>query len=260
MYIFLLFFFPIIYSYPTFLIHGIASDTNELSDLNDYLTSNNITTYNIEIGNGKVDSLFMDMNKQCDIFSLQVNDIIIKNKYKKVNIIGISQGGLTARCFIEKYSNNNINTLMTIGTPHMGIYDKNTNINSLQYWKNPFYYNNYLNNNKYLRFINNENTINNIYKNNLININNFIVIWSSIDKVIKPLESSKFEFYNITLANNENKLSIIPLKYSEIYNKDYIGLKILGNKLQLQKYDCEHDKFKTFNCFVNIFNDNLKYL
>jgi palmitoyl-protein thioesterase len=247
-------------AYPTFLIHGIASNTNELSDLYNYLTYYNITTYNIEIGNGKIDSIFMDMNKQCDIFSNKVNNIITQNKNTKVNIIGISQGGLTARCFVEKYSNNNINTLMTIGTPHMGIYDKNNNIKSLQYWKNPFNYNDYLTKNKYLVYLNNENTINNVYKKNLININNFIVIWSSIDKVIKPLESAKFEFYNSTLAKDKNELSIISLNNSDIYNKDYIGLKELNNKLIISKYDCEHDKFKTYDCFVNIFNDKIKYL
>lgn len=261
--ILILLLFNIIFTnaYPTFLIHGIASNKNEMTEMKDYLESYNIITYNIEIGNGEFDSIFMNMNKQCSILNDEINKVVINNDINKFNIIGISQGGLLARCYVERYSNNyNINTLMTMGTPHMGIYDKNIPNLKLEYWVDPFNYDDYLKNNDYLVYINNDNKINDTYKSNIIKLNNFIIIWSSIDTIIKPVESSKFEFYNIDIAKYENKLIIQNLYDSLIYKNDNIGLKTLGDRLKILQQDCEHNKFKTYECFNKIFNKTIIFL
>ena len=64
-------------SYPTILLHGIASSKEALYELEDSMNNYNIKTYNIEIGNGVFDSIFMDMNKQCKIFADEIIALMI---------------------------------------------------------------------------------------------------------------------------------------------------------------------------------------
>lgn len=240
---------------PTILIHGIASNKNELNDMYLFLKKQNIDTYNIEVGNGKIDSIIMNMNKQCEIFANNINNL---NITEKINIIGISQGGLLARCYVEKYSKNNVNSLITLGTPHMGYYESSLSFNNLDYWKDPFDYNKYLKSNTFLAYLNNDiyHDNYNLYKSNMENINNFILIWSNIDTVIKPLESSMFEFYNIYIAEKEKKLVIQNLNKSDVYKN--IGLDKIN--LLIKQYDCPHNEFKKLDCFSNIYNNIYEYL
>ena len=253
-------------SYPTVLIHGITSNTKELLPLQNYLTNElNIDTYNIEIGNGVIDSISMNMNNQCDNFANSIAKLNITAN--KINIIGISQGGLNARCYVERYSYlsdyPDVNVLMTIGTPHAGFYNPLITIKKLEYWKDPLNYDKYLNTNDYLVDLNNERV--NINSSNtqkgIAKLAKFIMIWSNIDKVIKPLESAKFEFYDINIANKTGELIIQPFEKSEQYKNNLIGLKTLQEKkdLLIWQIDCEHDKFKTPECFIPILNKFIKF-
>lgn len=245
----------VVNSNPTILIHGIASEKNELNDIYLFLNNKGWETYNLEVGNGKIDSIFMDMNKQCEIFATNINNLNISSK---INIIGISQGGLLARCYVEKYSNNNINSLITLGTPHMGYYDTLISFNNLDYWKDPYDYNKYLITNNFLVYLNNDIDHNNnkLYKSNLRNINTFILIWSNIDTIIKPLYSSKFEFYDINIAEKQNKLIIQNLSNSLVFKN--LGLDKVN--LMIKQFDCKHDEFKKIDCFGNIYNYISEYL
>lgn len=251
----LIIFLSFVNSNPTILIHGIASDKNELNNMYLFLNDKGIETYNIEVGNGKIDSIFMNMNKQCEIFANNINNLNISNK---INIIGISQGGLLTRCYVEKYSNNNINSLITIGTPHMGYYESSISLNNLDYWKDPYDYNKYLTSNNFLVYLNNDikHDNYNLYKSNIKKLNNFILIWSNIDTIIKPLYSSKFEFYNIDIAEKQNKLIIQNLINSSVYNN--IGLNEIN--LITKKIDCKHQEFKTINCFSKIYDNIINYI
>tara|TARA_Y100000389_G_C17236160_1_gene400680 strand:+ start:130 stop:735 length:606 start_codon:yes stop_codon:yes gene_type:complete len=199
-------------------MHGIVSNKHQLEDFSEEL-SNEINTsdskiYNMEIEKGEWTSIFMNLNEQCRIFSNNINNLNITEE--KINIIGFSQGGLIARCYVEKYSHKikSVNTLITIASPNMGIFISNISplsniINPIkEYWKNPFKYNNYLDTNEFLVYINNEKHHKDYlnYKNNILALTNFLVIWSSIDNIIKPIESSKFEFYDIELAHKYKQL------------------------------------------------------
>ena len=154
------------YTYPTIIMHGIASNKHQLEEFSEEL-SNEINTsdskiYNMEIERGEWTSIFMNLNDQCRIFSNNINYLNITEE--KINIIGFSQGGLIARCYVEKYSHKikSVNTLITIASPNMGIFISNISplsniINPIkEYWKNPFKYNNYLETNDFLVYINNE--------------------------------------------------------------------------------------------------------
>ena len=244
-------------AYPTIIIHGVLSNKNDLEDFANELskeTNYKDTIYNMEIDNGRISSVFMNLNNQCETFSNNIKNLNITEE--KINVIGFSQGGLIARCYVEKYSNKIklVHSLINIATPNMGIYGNNINLISgfiKEYWKNPYMYQEYLENNDFLAYINNEKQHNNFldYKNNIQQLENYVIIWSQIDTIITPLESSKFEFYNIEKANKQ--LEIQPLKESQVYIN--LGLKDLdiSNRLKLFQFDCKHDEFKLPKCFRN---------
>lgn len=251
------------HAYPTIVMHGIASNKYQLEEFSEELSKeinlSDSKIYNMEIQNGEWTSVFMNLNRQCRIFSENINNLNITEE--KINLIGFSQGGLIARCYVEKYShkNKNVNTLITIGSPNMGIFIPSMSILSniinpiKEYWKNPFKYSNYIETNDFLVYINNDKNHEDYenYKNNIINLNYFLVIWSPIDNIITPVESSKFEFYDTESAEKNNKLEIKPLKNSSIYHN--LGLKELdaNNKLMFFQFYCKHDEFKLPKCFDN---------
>jgi palmitoyl-protein thioesterase len=245
--------------YPTILIHGIGGDKYDLDDIENYLTSKNILVHNLEIGNGKMDSIFWNINKQCQVFSQTINALNISQS--KINVLGVSQGGLIARCYVERYSYlvKPVHSLITYGTPHMGIYMNWIPLERLEYWKNPFQYQKYLDSNDFLSYLNNEreHVDYNSYRNNMINLDNLLVIWSSLDTVIVPLETASWQYYNITEANINKKLTIIPIHKSNTYLNDSIGLQTLetNNKLMIEQYDCLHEQFKHPSCFLKKFNN-----
>ena len=261
-------------AYPTIVIHGIASSKKELEPFSNelYHELNSLDmredreymgnmehmgeymVYNMEIGNGELTSIFMDINEQCRIFSDNIKNLNITED--KINIIGFSQGGLIARCYVEKYSQIiGVHTLITIATPHMGIYNNYDIIPPVikYYWKNPY---EYLETNKFILFLNNEQVHDNSidYKNNIKSLANFVVIWSKIDNIITPRESSKFEFYDINKAIHQKELEIQPLIKSPIYINDTLGIKDLysTNKLVFYSVDCNHEEFKLSKCFKNM--------
>ena len=240
--------------YPVFLIHGIGGKSSDLLDLKYSLESQGVIVYNLEIGNGGLDSVFWNMNKQCSEFAYNVDKVA--GPYNKINILGISQGGLIGRCYVEKYSHliKPVHSLITYGTPHMGIYLNWIDLGVLDYWKNPLKYQNYLETNDFLKYINNDvdHTMKDLYRHNMENLSYFLIVWSNIDTVVYPLESTKFEYYNITDAINHNKWSIVPLIKSSIYSDNTIGLKTLDTrgKLLVKQYNCLHEEFKSPSCFL----------
>jgi palmitoyl-protein thioesterase len=237
-------------------MHGIASNKNELKELATALVDRGVEVHNMEIGNGMFDSIFMNINKQCETLANNIDKLGITNE--KINIIGISQGGLLARCYTERFSHKikPVSNLITIATPHMGLYSEDFSMDNLPYWKNPFMYAEYIMKNDFLVYINNakKHDDQSQYKQNMINLDNFTMIWSGIDTIIKPIASAKFEYYDIELAQKQRKLTIDALIDSVIFIEDMIGLRELfdGGRLHRYQYDCHHNEFKLPKCFREI--------
>ena len=184
--------------YPTILIHGIGGDYSDLLDLKKGLESHGAEVYNMEIGNGKIDSIIWNINKQCQVLGENINNLSLKSE--KINLLGVSQGGLLARCYVERYSDliKPVHSLITYGTPHMGIYNSFIELKRLEYWKDPFKYQEYLQTNDFLAYINNErfHIDTKLYRENILTLDNFLVVWTDLEKVVLPKESTRFEFYN----------------------------------------------------------------
>ena len=261
---------------PTFLVHGIGGSQKDLLDIQKSLEENNYPVFSLSVQN----SIFGSMDKMCESVANQIHNICNTNTktfypQTNINLIGISQGGLLARCFVERYSGEKVmvDSLITYGTPHMGIYYKSSPfpVSFLEYWKDPYQYNKYLRENKFLRFLNNDVSHANtsLYKSRMESLSNFIMFWSGIDDVIQPRESAAFEFYNISLAEERKELDIVNFEKSSQNLENKIGLGYLkkaGNFMNF-RFDCSHEKFKHPECFrdflVNgstILNLTLKYL
>ena len=87
---------------PTFLIHGIGGSQKDLLDIKKSLEENNFPVFSLSIQN----SIFGSMDKMCESVGYQIHNICNTNTktfypQTNINLIGISQGGLLARCFVE---------------------------------------------------------------------------------------------------------------------------------------------------------------
>jgi len=227
-------------SYPIVLLHGITSDKTELTAVANWLFEelpNNV--YNIEIGNGKMDSIFKTMDWQLNELCYQIYNIPeLENGF---HFIGMSQGGLLARGYVERCNKFPVINLITWVSPHAGVFGFDElyfnfdnvykpfyqNLYSFSgYWKDPFSYEMYLSSASYLPYLNNEYNITElpiyydlldglkktdyqtvgwepeISKANMLSLNNFVMIWSPNDDVLSPPESGKFEFYDIISLKN----------------------------------------------------------
>jgi palmitoyl-protein thioesterase len=249
---------------PVVLVHGIASDINEMNEVEDWLKGNNIQKiYKLEIGNGVQDSVIMPMNKQLDILCKSIYNISeLANGF---NILGLSQGGLLARGYVEKCNYYPVANLITWGTPHQGVFgfsflniafpdiysaEYQDSYSFAGYWKEPNKYLQYLESANYLPELNNEYYHNEseLYRVNIKSLKNFVMVWSPIDGVIKPLRSCKFEYLTDFLSSDQ-------------YLYDLIGLKSLFNSKRLFFYEinCLHMQYKS-KCFDKLFNATIPYL
>ena len=251
-------------SLPTVLVHGILSDIDEITPIEIWLEQNNITSiYRVEIGNGVYDSIFMNMNNQLDLLCKTI--YAIDDLKDGFNFIGLSQGGLLARGYVQKCNKFPVKTLITWATPHEGVdglsfidvyFDniygdfEQSLLSFPGYWKDPGRYQEYLDRAQYLPFMNNEIPHSNrqLYKENILSLKNFIMIWSPIDGTIRPVRSCKFGFLK-------------ELFQSDQYLLDLIGLKTLdqSGRLHIHQIDCDHSSFKN-GCFEQLRNVTLPYL
>ena len=247
------------------MLHGIASSKDNLFQLEEFIKHQfNLEIYNLEIGNGIKDSYSLSMNVQLEILC----NTIYQNENLKngFNFLGMSQGGLLARGYVQYCNLFPVKNLITMVTPHGGVFDKNNVIVKLlnvysqetqedlsfsNYWRDPFQYGLYLTNCTYLPKLNTETygeTINEI-SNNLDVLDNFIMIWSPFDEVLFPPGSGKFSTYK---PQNENKeLVIEQLIDNIIFKENRLGLKVMyeQNKLVMYPTDCTHSQHKEQSCF-----------
>jgi palmitoyl-protein thioesterase len=226
--------YPLIFSknnnkLPVVIMHGLLSNSENMNQLKDFLTNTfNLNVIVIEIGNGAGDSLNMPLDEQGEILCGEImSKSILKNGF---NFIGISQGGILGRYYIQKCNEYKVNNFITLVTPHGGVYNKINTILDVygkwyqdhvsigSYWRDPYRYDTYLMV-TLLADMNNEIiTVNSdMNKKQLSSLNNFIMVYSPIDTVVMPPESGKFSTYKI------KSMDVISLEETIMYNN--LGLK-----------------------------------
>jgi hypothetical protein len=265
-------------SLNTYLIHGIGSSQKQLLELEDALKSKGVYVYSLGLTGDPETSIFTQMDKQCTLYNEEIIGTLQRQSFKSnniinsnlplINLIGISQGGLIARCLVERYNDlsYSVKNVITIASPHMGVYYTNSTepdwiynmeeITFSEYWKDPFTYDAYLKSKKFLAKINNEvdHTEYNLFQYNFMNINKLVLIWSNIDTVIQPQQSPIFNYWDIIKAEKEKTLVPAFVNNTKWYSNDNLGLRYLNEASAIIQYmyPCNHDEFKRSICFNNL--------
>ncbi len=249
------------HNYPIVVLHGLESSSVEMETLCDWLeTTFDANVYNMEIGNGEKTSMYSSLNDQ--LLELCFSIYEIEELREGFDFIGISQGGLLARGYVERCNSYPVRNLITFVAPHGGVYWPNTKNSGLMYndffqnhlsiasyWRNPTMLDTYLTC-SFLALLNNEfwrDIESPIHRKNIRNLSNFVMIWSPEDTVLDPPESGKFSFY-------DEDFNVIPLEKTELYQEDALGLKFLNffNRLHTFETNCTHVDHRNPICFEQL--------
>jgi len=236
--------------FPVVVFHGIAQNCevyqlrNLVQKLKLYLGTDQVKC--ISVGNGFYTSFISSFNYQADeACRLVREDPMFQTDF---SIVGISQGGLLGRSIIQKCSTKGtVRRYISIASPQMGvaivpklncgficnIYNKivgnliyteiiQSNVGPSGYYKDKENFYNYINYSSFLADLNNERKDKNPkYKEKILELEKMMLVMSLKDTVVFPKSSAWFEFYD------RRGMEIIPLRESEFYKKDFIGIREL---------------------------------
>jgi palmitoyl-protein thioesterase len=254
-------------SLPVVVLHGLESSSEKMSPFCDWLSDSfSVKVFNIEIGNGEKTSLYTPLTNQLD----ELCETIYKlNELENgFNFIGMSQGGLLARGYVERCNLYPVKNLITLVTPHGGEFIKSIDLNMYtklfqehlsvaSYWRNPLDLTSYLTKCSYLPILNNEIETDESLsqKNQIKSLVNFILVWSPYDSVLSPAESGKFSFL-------DDNLQTISLVDTDLYKKDLLGLKYLNDNSRLHVYEtnCSHVDHRNPSCYSQLYPILDKYI
>ena len=166
-----------------------------------------------------------------------------------IDALGFSQGGQFLRAYVERCNNPPVRSLITFGSQHNGISafrdcsptdwicrvamavlkgdawsdTVQSKLVPAQYYRNPVEYDKYLEHSNFLADINNERADKKAeYKQNIIQLENFVMYMFEDDTTVVPKETAWFEEVNGTEST--------PLRARKLYSEDWLGLRALDRK------------------------------
>lgn len=188
----------------------------------------------------QIQALFNDFNS------------IFEKHPEGVHVLGYSQGGLLARCFLQYCNNHKVKKFISLSSPQAGQYGDaflhlvfpalfartayelfysryGQKISISNYWNDPKQRELYLKYSELLPYVNNEILSENStqYRDNLLKLEEMILIGGPDDDVITPWQSAHFGFF-------DSNYTVVPMKERSIYQQDTIGLKSLDEKGKLK--------------------------
>lgn len=252
---------------PIVVLHGIASSAPNMDVFCDWLeTTFQRKVYNIEIGNGKRNSVLLSMSAQLDMLCTSLYSIA-ELQYG-FDFIGMSQGGLLARGYVEQCNKYPVRNLINLVSPNGGVAIPDIRINFYTqfyqahfsisgYWRDPLDIPTYLFQCLFLPVLNNERPteLSEQYKTHMLSLANYIVVWSPKDDVVRPPESAKFSVYN-------EHYQVVPLENTTLYRADLLGLKTMTEQKRFHTYNtsCMHAEHRDPVCFGQLYDILKLYL
>jgi palmitoyl-protein thioesterase len=229
---------------PVVLMHGITSTAAGMDDVADWIRTSypGIYIVSVEIGNGKLDSYLFPLDKQVNLFCETVESDV--NLRQGFNLLGYSQGSIIVRGALERCSLPVFNLITlsgihqgTFGVPYLTFIPEQYRqliskyayeipvqnaLSPPSYWRDPGELDRYIADCHFLPDINNEREPRNeIYRQNMIKLNSFVMTYSDIDEVIMPRQSGLFMGYQ------KNSLEVETWNNSRQFTEDLIGLRTL---------------------------------
>lgn len=222
-------------------------------------------------------SIFGDANSELAIACEQLLQIPeLSNGFAG---IGFSQGGLFMRALIEKCPNISVSTLITFGSPHLGVLElplcskdddwlckrRNAFLKSqvwlplvqktvipAQYFRDPAQYSSYTKYSHFLANINNERPeeIDEDAKERFSQIGRLVLIKFTKDTTLVPKESAFFEEVDPHTGRT------VPFTKTQLFQDDLIGLRklFIEDKVSFYDIDDEHMRFLD-DFFVDILHE-----
>jgi palmitoyl-protein thioesterase len=247
-----------VHALPIAVLHGIASSAAKMEPFVQWLGQNfNQPVYNLEIGNGEKTSLYTVLPVQLEILCKSIYAMDdLRNGF---DFIGMSQGGLLARGYVEQCNLFPVRNLITLATPHGGVYFPVENFNPYgafiqahfsftNYWRDPTALSVYYKKCVYLPNLNNENITGYSARNkaNIETLLNFVLVWSPQDEIVAPPESGKF---SVLTAD----LQVLPVQETAIY--EALGLKTLyqTGRFHICQTNCSHEDHRNPICFNQLY-------
>lgn len=231
---------------PTAYVHSVYLEVNPLDD--------------------ERRSLFGDANSEVDLVCEQLAQI--PELAEGFAAVGFSQGGLFLRALVERCPNVTVSTLVTFGSPHMGVLElplcardddwicKGRNellkkqvwnpsvqksVVPAQYFRDPLQYSSYQEFSNFLCDVNNENpaTFSMEAKKRFKGLEKLVLIKFDRDTTLVPKESAFFQEVSAMTGQ------IVDFENTRFYREDLMGLKELhdDNKIDFYTVDDEHMRF-----------------
>ena len=270
---------------PVVLVHGILDSAKNMELAGNWVRQAlGLGAYVrcVEVGNGEIDSITRSMEWQLRQLAavLQADERLREG----FNMIGYSQGSLLARAFVQRFGRPRVHTLISWAGPQAGQYgcpDWEVNwpdaaagtvktltqitssmwytpaiqevVSFSNYWRDPHRLELYRARSTFLADVNNEGRgpPNRTYADRMRALEAFVLVASTADTIIIPRESSWFAFY----APNSTS-EVLPLRQSELYTKDLIGLRTLDRtgRLHFASCHCRHREVPTDLCRLQVWD------
>ena len=258
-------------SIPVVVLHGILSSAKQTINLSEWIsTTFDRVVFNIEVGSGAMTSAFTPMTFQTKVLCETIYEI--DELSDGFDFIGISQGGLLARAYVETCNKYPVRNLITLVSPHGGItqnetlrqilpniyeHEQQSYLSFSGYWRNSSELDEYFKKCRFLPWLNNE-VITNMSKDYAFNmkmLDNFVLVWSDNDDVVYPKESAKFSF-----LDKDNNL--VGIEDTDLYKNDDLGLRFLDEtgSFHIHSVSCAHDKVKHSSCNNELYDILVNYL
>lgn len=253
------YFEPADIKYPVVVLHGILSSAPKMQEFSDWLSATfDVEVFNLEIGDGEDTSINVQMEEQLNLLCATIY-AISELKYG-FHFIGMSQGGLLARGYVERCNDYPVVNLITMVSPHGGVIEATLiymytdymqeHFSVANYWRNPKELPIYYEKSYYLAIVNNERktVMSSIHKERLSSLDNFVMIWSTNDETVNPRESAKFSLY-------DKDYNLIPIQETELYKNDDLGLRYLdeNGRLHIYQTNCSHVEHRDPVCYDQLY-------
>ena len=211
------------------------------------------------VANG-MSSITTELHKQLDEFTAEIRaDPLLKDGFTAV---GLSQGNLVLRAYIEKVNDPPVHKWVSICGPNNGIgtCPKNALFEAVcpvwklakynaplafsDYWKDSKDESGYLAKSRFLADLNNEKAQKNAtYKANFASLTKLVLVEALNDTMVVPHASESFGFWK--WGESGKHAEVVPMRDTIAYKDDYIGLRTLdeAGKVDHHTYVGDHLRF-----------------